>query len=72
MDDERYSVLFGYQSNFNSCGDEWSKFDTDCLDDAVKFWNEYTEQCDFEKPWYLCIRDNETGEIVGDYYRTGE
>lgn len=70
MESRRYLVLFGYTPV--GVGDEWVKFESDDLSEAVEFWKKYPSTTNFEKAWYLYIQDNETGEAVGDYWTDGE
>ena len=64
----RYEVLFGYLVG----GDEWLKFESDNLDEAVKFWEDYPDSRNFELSWYLYIRDNETRDVLDPYWTEGE
>lgn len=64
----RYTVLFGYRTNYTGCGDEWEKYESDDLQAAVKFWTEYPSSTNFEKPGYVYIQDEETGEVVDGYW----
>ena len=64
----RYEVLFGYEVG----GDEWLKFESDSLDEAVKFWEGYIKRTNPELSWHLYIRDNETGDVLDPYWTEGE
>jgi len=68
----RYSVLFGYRNQNTSAQEEWCKGETDDLREAIETWEWYQSISVFEKPWYLYIFDEETGETLDYFYAEGD